>query len=157
MPTTLDRLRCVKTIRVPIFSLPIGLGSTRSFVHAEMRRRGGEIGDDTVDSFLFSPLLSPRLRVRFGFFPRLSLRLAGVTQREILKRESRSSLLANRTLFLPSNTKHRIMELPLHARLDFGWFGSIWRMGNTEFSTKGVRSINADGEIARFSSLILNS
>ena len=53
-------------------------------------------------------------------------------------------------------TKHRIMELPLHARLDFDWFGSIWRMGNTEFGAQCFRSINPDGEIARFSSLILN-
>ena len=24
-------------------------------------------------------------------------------------------------------TNHRIMELPLHARLGFGWFDPIWR------------------------------
>ena len=38
--------------------------------------------------------------------------------------ESRPSLLPNLNFFLPRNTNHRIMELPLHARLGFGWFGS---------------------------------
>ena len=33
--------------------------------------------------------------------------------------ESRPSLLPNLNLFLPRNTNHRIMELPLHARLGF--------------------------------------
>ena len=38
--------------------------------------------------------------------------------------ESRPSLLPNQNLFLPRITNHRIMELPLHARIGFGWFGS---------------------------------
>ena len=33
--------------------------------------------------------------------------------------ESRPSLLPNQNLFLPRITNHRIMELPLHARLGF--------------------------------------